>query len=48
MVLGAEERVVAERLGQLTLRDYLLVKLPHRARQLRVMVVDGKDRVTHG
>jgi hypothetical protein len=48
MVLGAEEGVVAERLAELALAHDLAVKLGHAARQVRMMVIDGKERVAHG
>src|SRR5262249_19231769 len=47
MMLGAEEGVVAERLGELRLAHHLAVKLRHRARQARMVIVDRKDRVAH-
>jgi hypothetical protein len=40
MMLGAEEGVVAERLGQLRMAHHLAVELGHRARQARMMIVD--------
>ena len=44
MVLGDEERVVAEAIRQLRLCDHLLIELRQRAGSGRIMVLDGKDR----
>jgi hypothetical protein len=47
VMLGAEEGVVAQALGELALAHDLLIQLRDAPRQLRVVVVDGKQGIAH-